>query len=136
MDEARTDQIRIRLSPKEKALIRSAAKSVKRNLSDYVRIQALYGDSWQDPGSALEDVREQIENDPSNLNVTLDDQGALVAKEVGKPMAYESPPEEVEVPISRDMWIASTARILMMEKGLSKIAATMQATKEWEAAND
>ena len=36
----------------------------------------------------------------------------------------------------RDSWIGSTARILMMEKGLSKVAATMQATKEWEAAND
>lgn len=33
----------------------------------------------------------------------------------------------------RDSWIASTARILMMEKGLSKVAATMQASKEWDA---
>lgn len=132
MDEARTDQIRVRLSPKEKELIRTAAKSVKRNLSDYVRIQALFGDSWQDPGSVLEDAREQIENDPSNLNVTLDEKGALVAKEVGKPMAYQSPPKEVEVPIERDAWIASIARILMMEKGLSKVAATMQASKEWD----
>lgn len=101
-------------------------------MSDYLRLQALYGDSWQDPGSALEDARKQVEGSPSNLNVTLDDQGALVAKEPGKPMAYESPPEEVEVSIYRESWIRSTARILMIEKGLSKVAATMQATKEWD----
>lgn len=87
------------------------------------------------PDHELQAARERIENDSSNLNVTLDDQGGLVAKETGKPMAYESPPEEVEVPISRDMWIASTARILMMEKGLSKVAATMQASKEWDERN-
>lgn len=121
MDEARTDQIRVRLSPKEKELLRTAAKSVKRNLSDYVRIQALYGDSWQDPGSALEDAREQIENDPSNLNVTLDDQGALVAKEPEKPVAYQLPsPDEIR----------AKAKALVVSKGLRYQVAYAQVVKE------
>ncbi len=140
---SRETTIQVRVSHEEKARIKKNAEDFGLSPSDYLRSQGLYSrpdapvpyETQQDKANKAK-VRKAVENDPSNLNVTLDDQGALVAKEVGKPMAYESPPEEVEVPISRDMWIASTARILMMEKGLSKVAATMQATKEWEATND
>jgi len=122
--------IGVRVPTELKERLEAEAREKGTTLSETLRASLEH--EWAKEPQSLKEAREAVESNPANLNVTLDDEGALVAKEVGEPMAYESPPEEVEVPIGRDTWIASTARILMMEKGLSKVAATMQATKEWE----
>jgi hypothetical protein len=136
----RETTMQIRLSFEEKATLKEKSEGWgEPKLSAWVRARLLEAPAIPPedaPGTidqAMAAERKRIENDPSNLNVTLDDQGALVAKEVGKPMAYESPPEEVEVPIDREAWIESMTRIHMMEKSLSKHAARAKAVEEYEA---
>lgn len=156
---SRTELIQVKVSPEEKRTIRKLAErhgvypsqflravGLRSQLGDnelqaimeedrLVRMEHAVGEaraskpleefSVESPGTidaAMTAERKRIEDDPANLNTTLDEKGSVV----------KDTREEVLRVAERDSWISSTARILMMEKGLSKVAATMQASKEWD----
>ncbi len=117
----RETSIQVRVSFKEKERIEARAKEAGIKPSEFIREVALGFADYKD----LEDSG----GIPEHLQAAAEDMGALAAQEP-KQTDANAPAAE------REPWIASTARVLMMEKKLSKVAATMQATKEWEAAND
>ena len=111
---------------RDRAILRGAKEKALRNVQvqTHVKRSRLRRDADEDPAT-IDEAREAVENDPANLNVTLDEKGSVV----------KDTREEVLRVAERDSWIGSTARILMMEKGLSKVAATMQASKAWDKRN-
>jgi hypothetical protein len=116
----RNEVIEFKVTAEEKAQIRGWASERHKSVSELIRDSVLLSTPPD-----LEKEQRTTENDPSNLNATLDEKGSVV----------KDTREEVLRAAKRDSWIASTARILMMETGLSKVAATMQASKEWDKAH-
>ncbi len=119
---SRETTIQIRVSHEEKARIEARAKEAGIKPSEFVREVALGYADYKD----LEDSGEI----PEKLQAAAEDLGALANKRAKE--AVETGAEESARQNERKAWIDSTARVLMMEKGLSKVAATMQATKEWD----
>lgn len=127
----RETAIQVRVSFEEKERIEARAKEVGIKPSEFIREVALGFADYKD----LEDSG----GIPENLQAAAEDIGALAVgkKAPEKPASYQSARTKTAArDAERDSWIASTARILMMEKKLSKVAATMQATKEWEAESE
>lgn len=117
---SRETTIQVRVSHEEKARIVKNAEDFGVSPSDYLRSQALF---------ARPDAPVRCETAQDKANK------AKVRKAVENEESYEVKIEPGTTQSDREPWIEGTARILMMEKGLSKVAATIQATKEWEAAN-
>jgi len=131
--------IQVRVSFEQKARIEERAKAQGMRPATFMRDLALYGGMevedipYETPQETLDRHQKATEDDPSNLNVTLDDEGALVAKEPEKPMAYESPPEEVEAVVPEDDWIRIRAKELVAGgKANSVTVARPMARQEWD----
>jgi len=124
----RETAVTIRMSFEEKETLKAIAKAEGLPLSEFLRDVAL-GTHTEKPPVPFE-TQHDSENKAKARQAVENEEPYEVKIEPGTVVA------EKDQGIEREPWIASTARILMMEKGLSKVAATIQATKEWEAAHD
>ena len=126
---AKTTQIQIRCDEFQKQQLREMAEREGTTISQLL-LERVLGASGRPFVETLEKERQAVENDPANLNVTLDNKGAVVAKEPGKPMAYESPAETVEVATPSEDELRAKAKALVVSEGLRYRVAYAQVVKE------
>lgn len=125
--------LQVRVRQEEKEALEADAEEANIKLSVVLRARILQDPALLQPPVPAETTQDKANKAKVREAVESEEPyGVKIEPSTLQPDRAKTAMQDAE----RDSWIASTARILMMEKGLSKVAATMQATKEWEASND
>lgn len=118
----RNEVIEFKVTAEEKESIRSQAAHLKVPVSVFVRSCALREHlKREERTAALAKAKEGVENDPANLNATLDEKGSVVKQET----------EDLsEGTFDEEDWISRRAN--QLKARMSSRAARRQAEIEWE----
>lgn len=129
----RNELIQVKVSAEEKEAIRAKASSLELHPSQYLRALGLQIElGTPRPAVEKELIAEALHAHDDKAERRKTAEQIIEESSVSDTPKNRQVAETIARADERKSWVDSTARILMMEKGLSKVAATMQASKDWE----